>query len=64
LIRRWKDGVRFGLSAAVLSSVSVLATYVARNPSAAADEKAWARTILAAMVSAMAGYFIGKKDKD
>ena len=61
-LRRWKDGIRFALSCLLVSAVTVLAAHFALDRTAGGDEKAWARTVLAAMASAVAGYFIGRKD--
>jgi hypothetical protein len=63
-LRRVKDGLRFGLSALFLSVATILALRFILDQSAAADEKAWARTFVSAIASAVAGYFIGKGHRD
>ncbi len=63
-LRRWKDGFRFALSAALLGGVTILAVRFTLAQTATGDEKAWARTALAALASAVAGYFIGRKDTE
>jgi hypothetical protein len=63
-LRRWKDGIRFALSCLLLVAVTGLAASFALDRSATVDEKAWSRTVLAGLVSAVAGYFIGKHSKD
>ena len=63
-LRRWKDAARFTLSAGLLLAIGGVALRFALDGTAAPDEKVWARTILAGLVSAVAGYFIGKQSKD
>ena len=63
-LRRWKDGVRFALSAALIVAITVIAGRMALDAAAPADEKAWGRTVLAAVASAVAGYFIGRTAKE
>lgn len=60
-LRRWKDSVRFVMSAMLMPAVGGLATYMALW-SSLPDERGWGRTVLASLLSAIAGYFIGKKE--
>jgi hypothetical protein len=62
-LRRWKDGVRFGLSALLLMGVTILSARFVLDPVASPDERAWGRTVLIGLTTAIAGYFIGRKDK-
>ncbi len=63
-LRRWKDGIRFALSATLIVAITVIAGKMALDPAAPAEEKAWGRTVLAAIASAVAGYFIGRTSKE
>jgi hypothetical protein len=58
---RWKDGTRLGLSGLLVASITVFALYLSMAPASSADERTWGRTMLAGLVSAVGGYFIGKK---
>jgi hypothetical protein len=59
-LQRWKDGFRFGLSSLLVTSVTCLAAYFATAHDTTSDEKAWGRAALLAILSAVAGYFVGK----
>lgn len=63
-LRRVKDGIRFGLSSLLLVAITILAGWFAISSKTTTEEKAWSRTVLAGLMSAVAGYFIGKQAKD
>lgn len=63
-LRRWKDGFRFGLCATTTTVVMGLCVYIVMDKTAATEQQQWARTIVAGIFSAMAGYFIGKKGSE
>jgi hypothetical protein len=59
-LQRWKDGFRFGLSSLLVTGVTCLAAFFAVAHNSTPDEKAWGRAALLAILSAVAGYFVGR----
>ena len=62
-LRRFKDRVRFLIAWGVVLVVGGVALYFTISDHASSDRAAWGRTILAALVSALGGYAIGKTER-
>ena len=63
-LRRWKERIRFALSAVLLVTITAVALYFTVGPTSSADEKSWGRTGLMSILTGVAGYFIGRSGKD
>jgi hypothetical protein len=63
-MRRWRQGVTFALASLFLITIAGLAIHLMLSSTASPDDRAWGRTTLAAVGSLVAGYLVGKKDKD
>jgi hypothetical protein len=62
-MRRFKDRVRFLIAWGVVLVVGAVALHLTLSDHASPDRAAWGRTVLAALVSALGGYAIGKSEK-
>ena len=63
-LRRWKEKIRFSLSAVLLVALAAFALRLALDPTSTPDEKTAGRAGLLSLLSGVGGYFIGRGSRE